>query len=339
MRCLSAIIWSTCDARSDTPTQNEMMWLLWALPMWVSVAYNRRPHQGSHQVPCMVLFHTLFMYSKGWMFVWTRAVATACIMATGVMEPPTLIIYLLGDQYYNLVPTRRPAGPASASLIVPIPMFVLGLGGLLLQGLSAFATAAAILKLLEVAHATRSMFRAVSDSQQAVATLFMVTITVACAVMALTGEDPTDVHLLFSLAYAYMAACGIFELGKAHASMQRLRRQLEEAREQGQGLEQGLEQAREQERDTRLELRMERSEVLHATRCPITHDVMKDPVIDNHGHSYERSAIIAWLTLNQRSPFTNFALTANQLIPNRALSEICQALRREWIGHDEATIQ
>jgi hypothetical protein len=39
--------------------------------------------------------------------------------------------------------------------------------------------------------------------------------------------------------------------------------------------------------------------------CPITQDVMKDPVILADGHSYERKAIIDWLKRSNRSPLTN----------------------------------
>jgi serine/threonine protein kinase len=39
--------------------------------------------------------------------------------------------------------------------------------------------------------------------------------------------------------------------------------------------------------------------------CPITQDVMKDPVILMDGHSYERKAIMDWLKRSNRSPLTN----------------------------------
>ncbi len=56
--------------------------------------------------------------------------------------------------------------------------------------------------------------------------------------------------------------------------------------------------------------------------CPITLEVMKDPVIDNEGVSYERKAITEWLSHgNQFSPATNKVLTISDLRPNRALRE------------------
>lgn len=54
--------------------------------------------------------------------------------------------------------------------------------------------------------------------------------------------------------------------------------------------------------------------------CPITHEVMQDPVILSDGFSYERSAITKWLhNGNASSPMTNAALTHTNLTPNYAL--------------------
>eukprot|EP01129_Flabellula_baltica_P010632 TRINITY_DN450_c0_g3_i1.p1 TRINITY_DN450_c0_g3~~TRINITY_DN450_c0_g3_i1.p1 ORF type:complete len:751 (+),score=134.96 TRINITY_DN450_c0_g3_i1:233-2485(+) len=55
--------------------------------------------------------------------------------------------------------------------------------------------------------------------------------------------------------------------------------------------------------------------------CPITLEIMRDPVIDNDGISYERSAIESWLQTNQISPVTRKPLFLNQLRPNRSLKE------------------
>ncbi|EQC28164.1 hypothetical protein SDRG_14121 [Saprolegnia diclina VS20] len=61
--------------------------------------------------------------------------------------------------------------------------------------------------------------------------------------------------------------------------------------------------------------------------CPITHDVMVDPVVTADGHSYERSAIEEWIRSSREtapggqvtSPVTNLPLRSTQLIPNLAL--------------------
>ena len=39
---------------------------------------------------------------------------------------------------------------------------------------------------------------------------------------------------------------------------------------------------------------MELEKTLDAFECPITHEIMHDPVIDKDGNSYERVAIEAW---------------------------------------------
>lgn len=53
--------------------------------------------------------------------------------------------------------------------------------------------------------------------------------------------------------------------------------------------------------------------------CPITSELMSDPVICSDGHSYERSAIEEWLQINNTSPNTGLALLDTSLIPNHAL--------------------
>lgn len=39
--------------------------------------------------------------------------------------------------------------------------------------------------------------------------------------------------------------------------------------------------------------------------CPITQELMTDPVVDPDGNSYERSAIEAWLKNNSTSPIVS----------------------------------
>mmetsp|Transcript_5811 Transcript_5811/g.12904 ORF Transcript_5811/g.12904 Transcript_5811/m.12904 type:complete len:833 (+) Transcript_5811:293-2791(+) len=53
--------------------------------------------------------------------------------------------------------------------------------------------------------------------------------------------------------------------------------------------------------------------------CPITGEIMVDPVVDHEGHSYEKEAILEWLSDNQVSPITRNPLTPAQLSPNHAL--------------------
>ncbi|KAM3861957.1 WD repeat, SAM and U-box domain-containing protein 1-like [Diretmus argenteus] len=54
--------------------------------------------------------------------------------------------------------------------------------------------------------------------------------------------------------------------------------------------------------------------------CPITRDLMKDPVIAADGYSYEREAIESWIRAkNKSSPMTNLPLQTTLVTPNRSL--------------------
>ncbi|XP_073986233.1 WD repeat, SAM and U-box domain-containing protein 1-like isoform X2 [Rhodnius prolixus] len=60
----------------------------------------------------------------------------------------------------------------------------------------------------------------------------------------------------------------------------------------------------------------------HEFLCPITHQLMRDPVIATDGYSYERSAIEAWfLNGHSTSPMTNNCLTTTNLEPNIELRQ------------------
>ncbi|XP_074602382.1 WD repeat, SAM and U-box domain-containing protein 1-like isoform X2 [Brevipalpus obovatus] len=53
--------------------------------------------------------------------------------------------------------------------------------------------------------------------------------------------------------------------------------------------------------------------------CPITHEVMKEPVVASDGYSYEQEAISRWVASNDTSPMTNEIFEDKNLIPNRTL--------------------
>eukprot|EP01129_Flabellula_baltica_P013675 TRINITY_DN639_c0_g1_i1.p1 TRINITY_DN639_c0_g1~~TRINITY_DN639_c0_g1_i1.p1 ORF type:complete len:692 (-),score=158.54 TRINITY_DN639_c0_g1_i1:21-2096(-) len=66
--------------------------------------------------------------------------------------------------------------------------------------------------------------------------------------------------------------------------------------------------------------------------CPISADIMRDPVIAQDGHTYERESITAWLEQNSSSPMTREAMDRSVLIPNRALkSQIEEYLAEKGI--------
>ena len=79
--------------------------------------------------------------------------------------------------------------------------------------------------------------------------------------------------------------------------------------------------------DSRLLAR--RESLARDLTCPITGEILIDPVVAADGHTYERQAIERWLQDHQTSPLTNAALTSKQLLPNLRLKAIAEEARRE----------
>lgn len=64
--------------------------------------------------------------------------------------------------------------------------------------------------------------------------------------------------------------------------------------------------------------------------CPITREMMIDPVVIADGHTYERNAIEEWLVRKHTSPMTNQELVYEAIIPNHALRRQIFAWK-EWV--------
>lgn len=62
-------------------------------------------------------------------------------------------------------------------------------------------------------------------------------------------------------------------------------------------------------------------------RCPITLEVMRDPVIAADGHSYERVALEEWLRSHGTSPVTGARLEHKLVTPNHKLRSLIQSGR------------
>jgi hypothetical protein len=60
--------------------------------------------------------------------------------------------------------------------------------------------------------------------------------------------------------------------------------------------------------------------------CPITNEVMEDPVVAADGHSYEREAIETWFRGHNTSPMTNQVIPLT-LLPNVTLRKLIMAWR------------
>jgi hypothetical protein len=66
-------------------------------------------------------------------------------------------------------------------------------------------------------------------------------------------------------------------------------------------------------------------EVPSAFTCPITSEVMKDPVlVPETGHSYERQAIERWFSTHDTDPMTGVRVTHKTLAPNHSLRRMIQ---------------
>lgn len=59
--------------------------------------------------------------------------------------------------------------------------------------------------------------------------------------------------------------------------------------------------------------------------CPITNEIMQDPVVAADGHTYEREAIETWFRRRNTSPMTNQVI-APTLLPNFAVRSLIASL-------------
>ena len=66
--------------------------------------------------------------------------------------------------------------------------------------------------------------------------------------------------------------------------------------------------------------------------CPITQELMFDPVIAADGHTYDRSAIQRWLTNHDTSPKTGKKLDHLNLVENHNLKRLIDDLVQEVVG-------
>jgi len=63
--------------------------------------------------------------------------------------------------------------------------------------------------------------------------------------------------------------------------------------------------------------------------CPISHVLLKDPVVDSHGHTFEKEAIESWLKLNNNCPLQpEYPLSLSDLKPNYFASQTMERLRK-----------
>jgi len=61
--------------------------------------------------------------------------------------------------------------------------------------------------------------------------------------------------------------------------------------------------------------------------CPITHELMKDPVVICDGYTFERKSIESWFQRSSTNPMTGLRVANIALIPNINLRILCQSYR------------
>ena len=61
--------------------------------------------------------------------------------------------------------------------------------------------------------------------------------------------------------------------------------------------------------------------------CPITKELMEEPVIAADGNTYELKAMAQWLNAHNTSPLTNVALDCKTLFLNLAVKRILNKMK------------
>jgi hypothetical protein len=68
--------------------------------------------------------------------------------------------------------------------------------------------------------------------------------------------------------------------------------------------------------------------------CPITLQVFCDPVVATDGRTYERAAIVRWITEHGTSPFTRQSLNINELQTDDYLKNLAAQRRSSTTSYD-----
>ena len=76
------------------------------------------------------------------------------------------------------------------------------------------------------------------------------------------------------------------------------------------------------------------SEIPDIFVCPLTMDLMKDPLYSKYGHNFERNAILLWLAKENTCPITRQPLFPSMLIPDNSLQVKLKAWKVARGGED-----
>ncbi len=74
--------------------------------------------------------------------------------------------------------------------------------------------------------------------------------------------------------------------------------------------------------------------IIDSITCPITQDVMIDPVLAKDGHTYERSAIERSLESSPISPLTRIPMSINDLTTNYGIKALCNQYHQGLFGNN-----
>ena len=72
--------------------------------------------------------------------------------------------------------------------------------------------------------------------------------------------------------------------------------------------------------------------------CPITHERIITAVVDREGNTYERTAIVQWLSNNNTSPLTRNPLFLDHLTPNRAVQDLLDGVVSAPVAEIKTTL-
>jgi len=77
------------------------------------------------------------------------------------------------------------------------------------------------------------------------------------------------------------------------------------------------------------DLKIKLDKIEENLKCPITLNIINDPVITPSGITYERSAITTWLTTNHIDPVNRQLLSNGQLVNNIAIKNIINIFNKK----------
>jgi hypothetical protein len=72
--------------------------------------------------------------------------------------------------------------------------------------------------------------------------------------------------------------------------------------------------------------------------CPITQELMEDPVVTPCGHCFERVAIVTWIKQHGTDPMTRAPLQESQLVPCYVLKDAIARLKKQRAAQTAPTI-